>query len=69
MNNEAFWDIKTQFVPQGRHISVTVPNRLMVLRSQVFTELTMKNVVSWDIKTQFGPHRRHITSPLQSQAG
>jgi hypothetical protein len=36
--------------------------------SEVFTAVTMKNVVFWDIKTQFVPHRRHITSPLQSPA-
>jgi hypothetical protein len=38
------------------------------VRFEVFTEVTMKNVVFWDIKTQFVPHRRHITSPLQSPA-
>jgi hypothetical protein len=36
--------------------------------SEVFTAVTMKNVVFWDIKTQFVLHRRHITSPLQSPA-
>jgi hypothetical protein len=35
---------------------------------EVFTAVTMKNVVFWDIKTQFVLHRRHITSPLQSPA-
>jgi hypothetical protein len=35
---------------------------------EVFTALTMKNVVFWDIKIQFVLHRRHITSPLQSPA-
>jgi hypothetical protein len=37
------------------------------LRFEVFTTVTMKNVVFWDIKTQFVPHRRH-TSLLQSPA-
>jgi hypothetical protein len=36
------------------------------VRFEVFTAVTMKNVVFWDIKTQFVLHRRHITSPLQS---
>jgi hypothetical protein len=39
------------------------------VRSEVFTAVTMKNVVFWDIETQFVLHRRHITSPLQSPAG
>jgi hypothetical protein len=36
------------------------------VRFNVFTAVTMMNVVFWDIKTQFILHRRHITSPLQS---
>jgi hypothetical protein len=39
------------------------------VRFEVFTAVTMKNVVFWDIKTQFVSHRKHITSPLQSPAG
>jgi hypothetical protein len=35
---------------------------------EVFTAVTMKNVVFWDIRTQFVLHRRHVTSPLQSPA-
>jgi hypothetical protein len=38
-------------------------------RFEVFTAVTVKNVVFWDIKTQFVPHKRHITSPLQSPTG
>jgi hypothetical protein len=38
------------------------------LRFEVFTAVTMKNVVFWDIKPQFVLHRRHVTSPLQSTA-
>jgi hypothetical protein len=38
------------------------------VRFEVFTAVTMKNVVFWDIKTQFVLHTRHITSPLQSPA-
>jgi hypothetical protein len=36
------------------------------VRFEVFTAVTMKNVVFWDIRTQFVLHRRHITSPLHS---
>jgi hypothetical protein len=56
--NAVFWDIKTQFVPQRKHITF-----------EVFTAVTTKNAVFWDIKTQFVPHRKHITSTLQSPAG
>jgi hypothetical protein len=38
------------------------------VRFEVFTAVTMKNVVFWHIKTQFVLHRRFITSPLQSSA-
>jgi hypothetical protein len=38
------------------------------VRFEVFTAVTMKNVVFWDINPQFVLHRRHITSPLQSPA-
>jgi hypothetical protein len=34
------------------------------VRFEVFTAVTMKNVVFWDIKTQFVLHRRHITYEL-----
>jgi hypothetical protein len=37
-----------------------------LVRSDVSTAVTMKNVVFWDIRTQFVLHRRHITSPLQN---
>jgi hypothetical protein len=36
---------------------------------EVFTAVTMKNVVFWDMRNQFVPHRRHIASPLQSPDG
>jgi hypothetical protein len=38
------------------------------VRFELFTAVTMKNVVFWDINTQFVPYRRHITPPLQSPA-
>jgi hypothetical protein len=36
---------------------------------EVFTAVTMKNVVFWDIKSKFVPQRRYIMFPLQSTAG
>jgi hypothetical protein len=42
---------------------------LLFVSFEVFTAVTMKNVVFWDIKTQFVLYRRHITSLLQSPAG
>jgi hypothetical protein len=38
------------------------------VRFEVFTAVTMKNVVFWDIKTQFILQRKHITTPLQIPA-
>jgi hypothetical protein len=40
----------------------------MEVRFDVFTAVTMKNVVFWDIKPQFVLHRRDTMSPLQSSA-
>jgi hypothetical protein len=39
------------------------------VKSEVFTAVTMENIVFWVIKSQFISHRRHITSRLQSPAG
>jgi hypothetical protein len=39
------------------------------VRFEVFTAVTMKNVVFLGIKTQFVLHRRYITSLLQSPTG
>jgi hypothetical protein len=52
---------------EGESVFALKPFKAM-LRFEVFTAVTMKNVVFWDIKTQFVLHRRHITSPLQSPA-
>jgi hypothetical protein len=46
----------------------SLQNKMNTVRFEVFTPVTMKNVVFWDIKTHFVPHKRHITSPLQSPA-
>jgi hypothetical protein len=61
-------DIKYSAGPWFRRIEVH--NRCKInVRFEVFTAVTMKNVVFWGIKTKLVPHRRHITSPLQSPAG
>jgi hypothetical protein len=39
------------------------------VRFEVFTAVTMKNVVFWAIESQFVPYRRHITATLQSSTG
>jgi hypothetical protein len=39
-----------------------------LVKYEVFTVVTMKNVVFGDIKTQFIPDRRHIMSPLHRPA-
>jgi hypothetical protein len=53
---------------ETHYITATESSRLMLCKSEVFTAVTMKNVVFWDIITRFVLHRRHITSPLQSPA-
>jgi hypothetical protein len=47
---------------------LNVNAEIAFVRFEVFTAVTMKNVVFWDIKPQFVLHRRHITSPLHSPA-
>jgi hypothetical protein len=42
---------------------------IIIVRSEVFTAVSMKNAVFWDIKIHFVPHRRHVTSLLLSPAG
>jgi hypothetical protein len=38
-----------------------------IVRSEVFTAVTMKNAVFWYTETQFVSHRKHILSLLQTQ--
>jgi hypothetical protein len=45
------------------------PEVVTDVRFEIFTALTVKNVVFWDIKPQFVLHSRHIRSPLQGPAG
>jgi hypothetical protein len=52
---------------ETHYISVKSAASWCYVKIEVFTAVTMKNVVFWDIKTQFVPHRRHITSPLKAQ--
>jgi hypothetical protein len=59
---------------KDRTVTISVPlpllemNKRILVRFEVFTALTMKNVAFWDIRTLFVLHRRHITSPLHSAA-
>jgi hypothetical protein len=71
MKNVVFWDIKNpvRTSQKTHYVSATESSRLMYVRFEAFTAVTMKNVAFWDIKTQFVLHRRHITSPVQSPAG
>jgi hypothetical protein len=51
MKNVVFWNIKTQFVPHGRHITSPLesPAGLCYVRFEVFTSVTMKNAAFWDV--------------------
>jgi hypothetical protein len=67
--------IRVTRIDELRTLAVTSNRRTLrrngngnYVRLEVFTAVTVKNVVFWDIKTQFVLHRRHITSPLQSPA-
>jgi hypothetical protein len=40
---------------------------IISVRFEVFTAVTMKNVVCWDIKPQFVLHRRHISATEPGQ--
>jgi hypothetical protein len=51
MKNGVFWDIKTLFVLQRRHITSQLqsPAGECYVRFEVFTVVTMKNGVFWDV--------------------
>jgi hypothetical protein len=40
--------------------------KILYIRSEVFTAVIMKNAVFWDINTQFIPHRRHYVSVTET---
>jgi hypothetical protein len=63
---ECLLGYKSQFVPHRKHINSPLqsPAGKCYVRSDVFTAVTMKNVIFWDMKTQIVPHRWHITSSL-----
>jgi hypothetical protein len=46
-----FWDIKTQFIPQRKHITYPLhsPASSLYVRFEVFTAVTLKNAVFWDV--------------------
>jgi hypothetical protein len=51
MKNAIFWDIKTQFVPQRKHIVAPLqsPAGQCYVRFEVFAAMTMKNAIFWDV--------------------
>jgi hypothetical protein len=55
-------------VGKPQRLNEAVRTAVENVRFEVYTAVTMKNVVFWNIKTQFVRHRRHITSPLHSPA-
>jgi hypothetical protein len=65
MKNAVFWDIKTQFIPDRKHITSLQqsPAGLCYIRSEVFAAVTMNNIVFWHIKTKFLLHMKHYVSP------
>jgi hypothetical protein len=52
MKNAVFWDINTQFVLQRGHIKSPLesPAGKCYVRFEVFTAVTVKNVVFWDVR-------------------
>jgi hypothetical protein len=70
MKNAVFWDIKTHFIPNRRHITSLLQGPAgCYVRFEIFTAVTMKYSVFLNIKSQFIPQRKYIASPLQSPAG
>jgi hypothetical protein len=66
--NWVFWDIRSSSASQKTsYISATEPRRLMYVRFEVFTTVSMKNADFWDIEIQNVPHR--IYTSLQMSAG
>jgi hypothetical protein len=57
------------FISSVTSTNTKFANFRLFVRFEVFTAVTVKNVVFCDIKPQFVFHRRHITSTLQSSAG
>jgi hypothetical protein len=49
MENAVFCNIKSQFVLHRKHVSAAEPAALGYVRFEVFTAVTMKNVVFWDV--------------------
>jgi hypothetical protein len=67
--NVAFWDIKAQVVPHGKHITSPLQSTdgQYYVRLEVFTAVTMKNVVFWDIKNEVRTSQEaHYVSTTES---
>jgi hypothetical protein len=62
MSSGAMYSVATWYrIPE-----VSYNNTNERIRCEVFTAVTIENVVFWDIKTKFVLHRKYIPSPLQS---
>jgi hypothetical protein len=44
-----FWDIKTQFVPQRKHIASPLQSPASYVRFEVFMAVTMMHALFWDV--------------------
>jgi hypothetical protein len=54
MKTAVFWDIRTQFITNRRHITSALQSSAIqcYVRFEVFTAVTMKNVVFWDVTSR-----------------
>jgi hypothetical protein len=68
--DQAFLTEPQQFLLIYSHeIDSKRKHRFFYVRFEVFSAVTMKNVLFCDIKTQFLLHRKHITTRLLSPVG
>jgi hypothetical protein len=51
MKDSVFWDIRTQFEPNRRHITFQLQSSAFYyyVTFEVFTAVTMKNALFWDV--------------------
>jgi hypothetical protein len=54
-----------QFLAETREVKPGQKETQNYVRFEVFTAVTMKDVVFWDIRTQFVPHRKHFTTATE----
>jgi hypothetical protein len=66
MKNVVSWDIKPSSYLTGNTLFLRCRAQpVNAIRFEVFTAVTVKNVVFWDIKTQFLPHWKHLRCRAQ----